>query len=111
MKLRLLAPLALVTAAASMTIGCGPGLSHRAKAPTDVFGRMDAELAHSIGTTSLTSETIPLPEGRLPLQSAAATLSSEDPWSEPTIAPAALTWGTWQSARSGSRSAPAETHP
>jgi hypothetical protein len=110
MKLRLLAPLALVTAAASMTIGCGPGLSHRAKAPTDVFGRMDAELAHSIGTTSLTSESIPLPEDRLSLHS--ASLSYEDPWAERATAPAPQTWGAAPaSAQPVAAAAPAASYP
>ena len=59
MKLSLLGSLVLMVAAAAST-GCGPGLSHRAKAPTDdVFLRMDAELANAIGTTTLTGAELP----------------------------------------------------
>jgi hypothetical protein len=54
---------------AAMSVGCGPGLSHReAKAPesnSDVFNAMDAELSRAmIGTTTVTSGD-PLPESRL----------------------------------------------
>lgn len=53
--------------ALAMLTGCGPGLTRKAKAPTDVFQTMDAELSHAIGTTQLTSEEMPLPESRMPL--------------------------------------------
>jgi hypothetical protein len=77
---------------AAMSVGCGPGLSHRAKAPeppTDVFNAMDAELAHAmIGTTTVTSAEAPLPESRLPLA----------PWDDTPAAAAPVvavtpTWG------------------
>lgn len=85
MKLCLLASVVMTVAVGMMT-GCGPGLSHRAKAPTDVFEAMDAELSNAIvGTTTVTSaplQAMPLPESRMSVAAAA-----EAP------APAMQTWG------------------
>lgn len=66
----------------SLLAGCGPGLSHRVKEPSDVFAKMDKELANAIATTSLTS-------GRMERK------IMVDEWDEPNDeAPAPLvTWG------------------
>ena len=75
--------------ALTTSVGCGPGLSHRAKAPAqpDVFTTMDAELKNAVaGTTTLTSaEPMPLPDSRLPVAQ----------WDGDESAPAApsQTWG------------------
>jgi hypothetical protein len=87
MKL-LVAGLVGVMVSAALSMGCGPGLSHRVKAPeptSDVFSAMDAELAHAmIGTTTLTSgDALPMPESRL---------SVAESNREPVVA-AAPTWG------------------
>lgn len=66
MQTRLLSGSIVVVLAVAMLTGCGPGLSHRVKSP-DVFQTMDAELSHAIGTTTVTSEQMPLPESRMPL--------------------------------------------
>ena len=93
MKLHALAPV-LVTLATALITGCGPGLTTRANAPTNVELAMDIELSHAlIGTTTLTSAPMPLRATRAPL----------DPWSPPdsatpeAVAGAAApvqTWGT-----------------
>ena len=72
----------------AMSMGCGPGLSHRVVAPeptSDVFAAMDTELSRAmVGTTTLTSgEALPLPESRLSMAAEAA---------RPVVA-AAPTWG------------------
>ena len=72
MKLRTLGPV-VVTLATALITGCGPGLTHRAKAPGDVFKAMDSELANAIGTTTLTSAETPsmrLPDERMPVSGA-----------------------------------------
>lgn len=79
-----------VMVSAAMSVGCGPGLSHRVMAPeptNDVFSAMDAELSHAmISTTTVTSgEALPLPESRLSMAAA-----RED--AQPVVA-AAPTWG------------------
>ena len=82
MKLAL-APVVLTLATALIT-GCGPGLTTRAQAPVDVELAMDRELSHAlIGTTSLTSATLPAP---------AAASPSRAPDSE--IQPPVQTWGS-----------------
>lgn len=75
----------IVSAAISAgSVGCGPGLSHRVKAPeptTDVFHAMDAELSHAmIGATTVTSGDAP-PESRFSVTA-----------DEPPVA-AIQTWG------------------
>ena len=45
--------------------GCAP--TQRAKEPSDVFAKMDKELANAISTTTLTSDVIELPGERLSL--------------------------------------------
>jgi len=79
-----------VMVSAALSMGCGPGLSHRVKAPepaSDVFAAMDAELSQAmIGTTTLTSgEALPMPESRL---SVAAAREEAQP-----VVAAAPTWG------------------
>jgi hypothetical protein len=69
--------------ALAMLTGCGPGLTRKAKAPTDVFQTMDAELSHAIGTAQLTSEEMPLPESRMPLAQ----------WDEDEDTKPVQTWG------------------
>lgn len=76
---------------AAMSVGCGPGLSHRAKAPErtpDVFNAMDAELAQAmVGTTRVTSgETSSLPDSRLSVSSTTTPAGA--------VAAAAPTWGS-----------------
>ena len=89
MKL-IVAGLVGVMVSAALSMGCGPGLSHRVKAPeptSDVFTAMDTELSHAmIGTATLTSgEVLPLPESRL---SVAAAREEAQP-----IVAAVPTWG------------------
>jgi hypothetical protein len=95
MKLYAVGSVAL-TLATCMLGGCGPGLTSRTRAPTDVFKAMDAELANAIGTTSLTSADAPsmdnrhdrrLPEGRMPVS--AAKHEDDSP-------PPVQTWGSSQ---------------
>jgi len=75
---------------ASLSVGCGPGLSHRVQAPqppTDVFNAMDAELAHAmVGTTTVTSAEL-MPESR----GSAEALATEPVTATPT-------WGTAEAA-------------
>lgn len=76
----------------AMSMGCGPGLSHRVVAPeptSDVFAAMDTELSGAmIGTTTLTSgEALPLPESRLSMTEATSAEAAR-----PIVA-AAPTWG------------------
>jgi len=66
MKLHLVGVLGIMMAAA-FSVGCNGGARGQAKAPADVFGAMDAELANAISTTTLTSEQMPLPESRMPV--------------------------------------------
>lgn len=76
----------VVTLALALLTGCGSGLTTRANAP-DAKLAMDATLSQElIGTTSLTSAPLPLPETRGSLAAAA--------WEpiEPVVAPA-RTWG------------------
>lgn len=69
MKLAALAPV-VVTLATALITGCGPGLTTRANAASDVELAMNRELANAlIGTTTVTSAPMPGP--------AAQTL---DPW-------------------------------
>jgi hypothetical protein len=84
MKLAL-APVAVTLALALLT-GCGPGLTTRANAPEGKLA-MDANLSQElIGTTSLTSASLPLPETRGSLAAASSSPA------EPITAPA-RTWG------------------
>ena len=89
MKLHALAPV-LVTLATALITGCGPGLTTRANAPTNLEAVMDMELSHALsGTTELTSASLPLP---LP-----AVRTPLEPWSAsesavPVQAPV-QTWG------------------
>jgi hypothetical protein len=91
MKLHVLGPV-VITLTTAMITGCGPGMTPRTKAPTDVLQAMDAELSHTLpGTTTLTSATLdplplmpPLPESRMSL----ARAFDDTP---PT--PAVQTWG------------------
>lgn len=94
MKLHhVLGSLVLMVAAAS-SIGCGPGLSHRAKAPTDdLFVKMDAELSNAI-TTSTTLTGAEMPSSRLPTEEPAVAalepaVSVTETWATPPPAPAA----------------------
>ena len=86
MKLAL-APLVLTLATALIT-GCGPGLTtrvHAPAAPTDVELAMDRELSHAlIGTTSLTSASLPAP---------AARVAAASPAPESEVQPPVQTWG------------------
>jgi hypothetical protein len=92
MKLAALAPV-VVTLATALITGCGPGLTTqalRANAPTDAKLAMDATLSQElIGTTSLTSASLPLPETRGSLAAASSAPSAP---TEPVAAPA-RTWG------------------
>jgi hypothetical protein len=72
-------------------IGCGPGLSHRAKAPVDVFGAMDAELAHAISTTTLTSAAVAQPNAPQKAPLPVATWEDDADEASP---PPMQTWGT-----------------
>jgi hypothetical protein len=92
MRTALLATLGLLSL--TTVVGCGPGLSHRVKAQSpqspDVFTTMDAELASTIGTTSVTSaEPMPLPESRL-------SLAQWDADDDVPAQKAAQTWGVPQ---------------
>lgn len=86
MKLHALAPV-LVTLATALITGCGPGLTTRAKAPTNIEAAMDMELSNAlVGTTELTSAALPLPAVRTPLE----------PWSSPeSAAPVQAPVQTW----------------
>lgn len=50
---------------AASSVACTP--TQRAKEPSDVFAKMDKELANAISTTTLTSDVIELPNERLSL--------------------------------------------
>ena len=92
MKLPLLGSVLLMVAAAST--GCGPGLSHRAMAPSDdVFQKMDAELANAIGSTTVTGAELPssrMPVDRMPLEAVApeaeAPVTVVQTWATPAPA-------------------------
>ncbi len=61
MKLAALAPV-VVTLATALITGCGPGLTTRANAASDVELAMNRELATAlIGTTTVTSAPLPGP--------------------------------------------------
>ena len=78
MKLAL-APVVLTLATALIT-GCGPGLTTQVNAPADVELAMDRELSHAlIGTTSLTSASLPAPAARVAAASPAPESESQPP--------------------------------
>jgi len=82
--------------AVTLATGCGPGLSHRAKAPDDVLNTLNSELENSIGTTSLTSaELSRRPPSRFaPLMVAEWDGEGAEP-AAPEVAAAPLqTWST-----------------
>jgi hypothetical protein len=75
---------------ASLSVGCGPGLSHRVQAPqppTDAFNAMDAELAHAMTSTTTVTSAEPMPESR--------GGAAEAPQPAVAVAP---TWGTGEAA-------------
>ena len=74
MKLAALAP--VVTLATALITGCGPGLTTRANAASDVELAMNRELANAlIGTTTVTSAPMPGPAAQ-----------TRDPWAAPAAA-------------------------
>ena len=76
-----------MTLVAAMSVGCGPGMSHRApaNAPVDVVAAMEVELSHTlVGTTTVTGADMVLPTSRMPI---AEWRDDEPP------APPSQTWG------------------
>lgn len=88
MKLHVVGLFGVVLAGAMTSIGCGPGLGHHghwAKAPT----------TDAVGTTTLSSDSIPLPASRMSLSSASPTSLKPLAWEDDDDAdPSLQTWGT-----------------
>lgn len=86
MKLHVVGLLGVVLAGVT-SIGCGPGLGHHgkwAKAPS----------SDAVGTTTLSSDSIPLPGSRMSLSSTSTSLKPL-PWEDDEdVDPALQTWGT-----------------
>jgi hypothetical protein len=80
-----------VLLAVSMLAGCGPGLTHRAQAPTE-FAQVDSE--HAVGTTTLTSARVdPIPMPFVPFEPFPSDEAPAAPAAPAQISPALQTWG------------------
>jgi hypothetical protein len=86
--MKLVGSFGVLLAAATMLGGCGAGAGGTkpgAKAPADVFEAMNAELSHAVGTTTVTSASLPPPSPRSSLPPAV--------WEEEGEPAVLQTWG------------------